>query len=287
MSADVPVIVLAHVFSLRRRLAEEVGVYWVGITPTGDELQQLSRELIRVLPDGVSRDAVYGSVQHLAGKEITPTIVQSLAWQLAGNVPRLRAGRSAAPWATQREEEWVPVQIVRHDPSRSLKNEYQHKYRMIVLAGTPSGKTIVRYWSGKFLPVGAQHLGFGRYRSPYRYGHPKQFVNLRLMAKLEPRLTTAAGPGFFQIACPQSMVDYNRGILKLRLRVNEMCPREYVQPCHQCMVGFLDCPAGVHRLNYERRFCTHCGLNQVFDPEVEGDRCVVCYDKWLNRKRTE
>ena len=35
-----------------------------------------------------------------------------LAWRLAGNLPRLQQGTPVNPWASQREDEWVPAQTL-------------------------------------------------------------------------------------------------------------------------------------------------------------------------------
>lgn len=287
MSEAPPTVNVKSILKLRKKLIEDVAAPWYGTTQTGEGLYDFVRDIHHALPREVPLDAVYHTLAPtFASVEITLRNFGPVAWRIAANLDTLKEGRPATVWTTQHEDEWVPVQVMRHDPSRNKFNELQHKYSLLVLAGTPCARRIQKYWSPKFIPVAARRLGFGGFKSKYRYTNPKDIISLRFMVKLEPKYTTSDGPGFFEIACPSGMQTYNKTmILKPRLRVGMPCPKGYVHRCAQCVIGYEECPAATHLRTFVRQFCTHCGLNQIFDPEVETDRCVPCHERWLLRPR--
>jgi len=223
-------------------------------------------------------DTAYESVRYLSGRELTVTEADQLAWRLAGNSTRLRQGISVPPWSIQRTQEWVPLMVERLVKGRNSRNAMGYMGEFRVLAGTPAGMLIRHFWKHTAIGAVAMRVGFTRRGGKYPFLNSAAMVGLRMLGHLEPTRSRDA-PGFFEVACSPSMVAWNRkNVLKLRLRVDRTrCPREYTHACWNCAVGYEECVAGTHRLNYQVGACEGCGMERAaFDPEDPGEFCVAC-----------
>jgi hypothetical protein len=267
---------LATVERLRDRLVERVFLAHYHETVAGSALRELTRELLRQLPNGVSTDAVFESLRYLAGCELTPVECLQVSWRLAGNIKRLRAGLPAGPWGGQTEDEWVPLEVLSAVPGRNRKKDPGHTFAFRVLAGSPATLRITAFWSTKLSRYISRRVGFSAPWGKFAYPDPLALVRLRLYG-LIIATRSATRPFFKQVSCPQSLQTWNRRhILRLRLRVLP-CPNGWTHPCHKCAVGYRQCPAGTHRETYEQGPCNYCENPQaLFDPERNREKCVTC-----------
>lgn len=283
---EIPVFNLPTIERLRDRLNERVMVGHFRETLDLDGINELVSELRRELPSGVSRDAVFESVRYLIGTELQPKVLSQVSWRLAGNVERLRAGQPVLPWSTQLEDEWVPLQILQAVPYRTRRDKIGYIYSFRALAGTPCPLRLSTFWKREALRVIAQHLGFSGFRGSYPFHEGMELVGLRLLGKVEPRLSRD-GPGFYEIECPPAMVEWNRQtVLRMRVRLDP-CPNRWTHPCRRCVVGYEACPAAVHAKSFTTGQCQTCGEPEaVFDPERNPHKCVNCDTKERLRKRS-
>lgn len=274
---------IAAINTLRDRIVERVFIPRYNESPQGSQFEYLVDDLCAALPPGIKRDTVFETCRQLLDIELKPQLSLEFAWRLAGNVNALKAGKPVRPWASQVEDEWVPLQIVRVELGRNQYDELGHFVAIRVLAGSPCPKIIRRFFSRKFSNAMARRLGFSRRQGHYPFNDTLQFVNLRFLGKIEVDKCRDE-PKYGAVQCPQSMVDFNRDLLKLRLHITP-CPRGYIHPCHQCVIGYATCPAGTHRLDYVKDFCHGCSTDAFFDPDSKSDRCVQCSVK-ANLKKT-
>lgn len=250
----------------------------------GELIQTLARSLRRCLPSQVTYDTVFESIRYLAGRALTRKEGTELAWRLAGNLPALKAGRPAGPWSTQQEKEWVPLQILAAAPYRNTRNKLGYNFEFRALAGSPCPMKLRAFWTKDLTRALASRLGFSRWRDGrYPFHHSSEFVGLRLLGELEPARSQYV-PTFYEVAVPDSFVKWNRdNVLRIRCRVDD-CPRGYTGACRHCAVGYVECPAATHRLNYRQVFCNKCGELKWFDLDLADDRCIDCQYKQLLKK---
>lgn len=275
---DRPSFNLADILRRRDRLYRQVMQPLLNQTIDGNGLDQLVIDLRRVLPSEATRDAVFESVRSIAGRLVTQTLAYQVAWRLAGNLPRLRDGQPVGPWSVQHEDEWIPVQVLRCFSARDNRDRMGSEFSFRVLAGTSCPMRIRAFWSKRVVRYVAARVGFSSPWHDYPFTRAEQLVGLRFLAFVEQARSRTL-PEFHEIECPDSIVKWNREqVLRLRLRVaGEKCPHEWRHPCHLCAVGYEECPAATHRLNYEMGSCTQCGKNDVaFDPEEQSLYCISC-----------
>lgn len=243
----------------------------------------MARHFCHNLPTGIHLDTVYESIRHIAGKEITTAGGLQLCWRIAGNIPRLKAGVPAAPWASQRDNEWIPLQILKATPSRNARGRRGYTYDFRVLAGSPCTMKITSFWNAELVRAMARKMGFSAPWHSYPFRHGVELVGLRLLGEVD-RLRSQFAPAFYEVAVPQSFVQWNRrNVLRVRCRVDP-CPRRYNHACRMCAVGYEECPAATHRQNYFQQFCVACGTeNAWFDPDMSTERCMDCHAKDLAR----
>lgn len=231
-------------------------------------------------------DPVFESVRYLAGRLLTDSEIEQLAWLLAGNLPSLKAGNPVHAWTCQTAEEWVPLQVLRVLDTRDQYQRYCHEVRLRVLAGTPAGRSVTVRWSTRNVQYVAGQIGFSAPFREYPYSTAAEIVGLRLYGKLEPA-RSKTDPGFHEIRCPASMQKRNRdAVLKLRMRIDCNCPQNFTFPCHTCPFGSDRCPAGTHPVTYQVGTCPVCnGDDSLFDPDTNNTACVKCTTKDRLRKK--
>lgn len=273
-----PVFNMVAIERLREKLYNRVFAGILNSPVDGPGLDRLAKQLQRTLPKGASYDAIFESIRSIAGKTLTPTLAAEWSWRLAGNLRRIRAGELAAPWASQYEDEWIPLQILRGTPMRNDRNKTGYEFTFRVLAGTSCPLLIRAFWQSRASKYVAMRIGFSKPWGGFPYQHPRQLVGLRLLGKVIAA-SSRGQPDFHEVACPPSFVDWNRdNILKLRLRAHGLtCPNNFVHACHNCAVGYEACSAGTHLRSYEVGFCNKCGKSDaVFDPEEQSLNCMDC-----------
>lgn len=255
----------------------------------GESFYEFIEAIGRQLPGTIKTEVLLDSLLHLAGKKLTPAVLQQVAWQLAGNLPRLRAWHAVPPWNRQPVPEYVPLQIVTAKVAQ-LKQRPAAEFELLVLAGTPAGLTITKLWSQRFCAAISQRLGFSKPWGSHRFHHVLELVNLRFYGLLTPELC-GLRPDFAEIwytadnrhVYPSSVLTHNRSFIRLRGRDPKhfVCPRNYprTQPCHLCPIGQDECLAAVHDATYVQKRCGQCRRMSWFDPaHPRRTICVNCHN---------
>ena len=248
-SAPVPRYVIAKIYKLRDKLADEALFEFCGFEPKGAHFEELVGKICEALPR-VPFQTIFDSVRDVAGKVLTKQDLRDLSWRLAGNLSRLRDGVVVPPWTHQHEYEWAPVQIIEYHKYTDQKSRPCALYRMRYLAGTPCPLIIQTTWPTGFCKLLSSRAGFTAPWREYPFIHNSELVNMRFMVLLDPDRCTRGQPNFKDIGCTSSMRDWNRRIIQRRNRRKGEdewpCPRGYDHPCYMCPVGYHDCTAGCH-----------------------------------------
>lgn len=276
-----PPVNLAAVFALRDRLMDRALAERVGTVPAGGTFAGMVEAVRRVFGPRADRWALVESMRYLAGREVSHRGAVELAWRLAGNADRVRAGRAVAPWTAQAAPEWVPVQVVaaRYEIRKRPADKFGrpgHTLRFQVLAGTPCPLQLTQWWSKEKADVVAYSVGFRR-KPPMFLGDHAELMGMRFQVLVDPA-RSGREPGFFHVACPPGLLAPNRALIKKRRRIGFDCPRGYAHECHQCPAGAATCEAACHPADYAARACPACGREWWFDtdPLFVNDNCVSC-----------
>lgn len=257
-------------------------------TITGSELSEIADALRRALPGTVKRDVVFESVRHLVGRKLTAYTAAKLAWRLAGNLARLKAGESVRPWVGGLSgPEYLPLEAIKATPLRDARNRLGYELSFMVLAGTPAAEKVSRYWTNAQVRWVAMRIGFSAPWGKYPFHKGTEIVGLRLLVRADPELSRGGVIGF--TACeeqPPSFVSWNRKeVLRFRMHI-EPCPNGWTHPCRNCAVGYEECRASVHLKTYEQRWCPECQSDAAFfDPELLSHKCVSCTHKERMKRR--
>jgi hypothetical protein len=246
---------------------------------TGESFADLVGTVGRLLEGSVAPRVLEESCITLLGKELTRRRLNAFALRIAANIKRLRQGDVILPWTRQADEEWAPLEVMRCWPGRNRKGDAGSYFQFLVLAGTPVGFSLVRFWTQRQYSYIGFELGFsGRKKRPLL--HPAYMVRLRFSALFEPRLSTER-PGFHKVRLPPGLARYNEPLMVDRFFREPGCkPRGYAHACHVCWLGFGSCPLAVHPLDYEQHICDHCGDPKAWhDPAEPMDMCVSCATK--------
>jgi hypothetical protein len=239
----------------------------------------------RPLPGELHRPTLEDSLRHLAGALVTPELLDDTCWRLAGNLTRLRHRKAVPPWHGQQLMEWVPLQVLGCRRVKNARGRLGARLRFRIVAGTPCPRIVDRWWSMTQCRVYAPEFGFsrpvGRNAQPrHPYGVPEQLVSLRLYGLIEPQLC-GVEPAFRVVGWPDSVADWNREVIRRRLRVDPgyTCPRGYPTQfqCHRCPAGYVDCLAATHKHEWRTGPCPECHRpDALFDPDDTGGLCVDC-----------
>jgi hypothetical protein len=246
-------------------------------TLTGESFANFVYDVGRLIGGNVAPHVLEKSSMPLLGKELTKRRLNAFALRIAANIKRLRQGEVVLPWTRQVEEEWAPVEILRCWPGRNRKGDLGNYFQFLVLAGTPVGFDLVRFWTQPQCNFIGMELGFsGKKDRPLI--HPAYLVRLRFSALFEPRLSLEH-PGFHKVRLTAGLARYNEPFMRGRLYREPGCePRHYEHACHVCWLGYGNCPLAVHPLDYEQKICDRCGDPRAWhDPADESlDVCISC-----------
>jgi hypothetical protein len=279
----IPSFNVVAVLKLRDKLVEKVFEPRYHDTPEREHFDYLVTALADATNYKYTRDVLYESARELTGVELTPALCFEFAWRLAGNVDRLANEQPVRHWQGQGQDEWAPLQIIRIVQSRNRFGEYGHLASVRILSGTACPLVMTRYLSRAFASGLARKAGFSQRNGHYPYTDAKQLVNIRFVGQIEAAKSTQE-PKFGPIHCPPSMLEFNREILRLRLRLTP-CPNKWTHPCHRCVVGYETCFAATHRYDYVKAHCLSCGLTTYFDPEDTSGHCIECTTKENTKKQ--
>lgn len=283
----VPAYNLGAIAVLKKKLIDDPTMWrFYNVPLVGDSFALFVLAVGKLLGGTVPADALTETCMDLLGQDLTRRRLERFALRVAANAGRIRKGHAVRPWTAQLEDEWAPVAVLRAWPGRSRKDEPGYHFRVRVLAGTPVGFRIVKFWTGPQYNYVARELGFD-YRKGRPLQHPQQLVLLRFAAFFERRLSRDE-PGFQQVHVTGSMLRHNEEVLSGRFRRGPGCPvRGFAHACHACWLGYADCPYAVHPKTYEQRICERCADPEAWhDPAEELDMCLACANKLrLKRKK--
>jgi hypothetical protein len=271
------------IISLRDRLLHGLVVQYAEISlSSGDELDVFLDDLMPLMPQGIARGVMFETFRPYLGAPYTQEWWRDMCWRLASNIASLAAGHPLRPWQAPGIQEWVPLQVMRIEPaavSREGNSRYRLTYR--ILAGHACPILFRKLHSHEWLKRLSRYVGFTRSLGTRPYSSPYQFTGLRFYVLLDPALSREGQPGFYQMRCTGAVSEHNKATLLRRNRhtASFTCPHAFEHACHHCAIGYLECAAGTHKLNYVQRPCLGCGQPAWFDPEVVTDLCVQCWRK--------
>ncbi len=248
---------IAQILTLRNELAQILTADFSGKTVTGESFDKFVRIIQAALPGALDYDVLRNSVQSSANVVLTPPALKTLAWRLAGNLPRLRRHRVVTQWSSQPFSEWVPIQIM--DVARE-----RNKAKQV-------GGLFTKFWSLRCCQYMARLFRFSKRTGSRSKVVPKfpflaveQLVTMRFYALMEPALCREGKPGFEKMKVPASMGDWNLEQLRFRFRVDRdhRCPERHPQSfqCHNCPLSYYQCRAGTHSRPWTERPCPQCVL---------------------------
>lgn len=240
-----------------------------------EDFQFLLYQLRRLLPR-VHISVLQASCQYLAGAVFSQQALSALAWRLAGNLHRLRAGQIVLPWDGQPSAEWVPIHCLELIPWKSRRGKGMGQVHYRVLAGLPAGVVGRQALSRGYVRLLAPALGFSRFPSePYFLQDMQELAGLRCYVQLVP------GPqlSFSDARVPSSFRAWNQRLLRMRRRAVSgfACPQGHPAsfPCHRCPTGREHCSLAVHLRDYVPGDCRVCDERSWL--RVPGDKlCVNC-----------
>ena len=183
---------------LRKKILDDP-IMWkhYNATPTGLAFDQFVVDVGKLLGDSVPPAVLEESCMPILGKELTRRRMNAFALRIAANVGRLRKGEVVMPWTRQVEDEWAPVEVLKCWPGRNRKGDMGHHFQFLVLAGSPVGFVLERFWSNTQAHYIAAELGFsGKKDRPLV--HPAYMVRLRFSALFEVALSPDRQPGLPQ-----------------------------------------------------------------------------------------
>ena len=272
---------LKQVDTLRKKITSDPLLWrYYNVTPQGDDFAGFVRDVGQLLGGTVDPRVLEESCMPVLGKELTTRRLDAFALRIAANVQRLRRGQIVLPWTTQAEEEWAPVEVVRCWPGRNRKNVIGSYFQFLVLAGSPAGFGLTKFWTAAQCNYIGIELGFSRRRKRPLI-HPAYLVRLRFSALFEPQLSLER-PGFHRVRPTSGLTRYNERIMRDRLHREPGCPpRGYEHACQVCWLGYCSCPLAVHPLDYVQKICDQCANPKAWhDPaDDDMDMCVGCATK--------
>jgi hypothetical protein len=272
---------LSQIDKLRKKICKDPTMWpYYNMAPTGNNFTCFVRDVGRLLGDTVDPRVLEESSMPILGKELTERRLNAFALRIAANVKRLRQGEVVLPWTRQAEDEWAPVEILRCWPGRNRKGDTGSFFQFLVLAGTPVGFGLTRFWTHRQCSYVGMELGFSS-RKNRPLLHPAYMVRLRFSALFEPKLSLER-PGFHKVTLTAGLAKYNEPLMRDRFCREPGCkPRGYAHACHVCWLGYGSCPMATHPLDYEQKICDNCGDPKSWhDPaDTSLDMCISCATK--------
>ncbi len=243
--------------------------------------------MCETLPGVHHRPTVEESIAALVGTYVDEAIIAETAWRLAGNHRRLRQRKAVPKWHVQKFHEWVPAQVISCRRTRHPRAGMGATVTFRILAGTPAGLGVSKWWSFARCRMHARDFGFSRPPSPkavhppkFVYSAPEQLVSMRCYLLVTPK-ASGNEPGFEYAGFPASVKPWNSELIKCRLRTlpQYRCPQGHPQsfPCHKCPIGYINCKPGTHKSDWVEGQCAACGqADAFFDPDVKSETCISC-----------
>lgn len=257
----------------RDRIAQRALRPYIDANMVGDTLRDVCRDTLAELPDSVSQPALFDSIRALAGTTLTRPVASTLAWRIAGNIEKLKAGLPALPWTRQMEDELVPV-IVENVRPYTRKNKPGYLLDCRAVAGSPCPMKFTQFFSQNSCYAIAQVMGFSAPWGAYAFTTAMHFVDLLFFAHVEAAKSRET-PSFSTISVSSSMFQHNRTRIEVRTRARP-CPENYEHACIHCWLGQDQCQFATHAKTYVTRYCEACQTDRFFDPGDSSQMCVRC-----------
>ena len=291
---------LKTVIEARSTLLTSIFANFLESQLTSSVLVSLTQQVYEKILFKAPYSAVFGSFRHLAGSTFTSAVANEMAWLIAGNLKKIVSGVPVTPWTGQSCAEWVPVQvskIIRTTRSWKARNELDVAravnnvvYKsgvavsLLILAGSPAGKTIRTFWSDDACQAIKVHFGFDKYnksrfsrvvskRDTYPFQNPVEFYKMRCLVLLDPLKSKATQPKYSEMKKNATMIAWNRQLMQYRLRETFDCPAGWSvdeMECVDCPKGQDFCKAACHKETFIEGTCSKCQKVAVLDPESCG-----------------
>ena len=264
---------MRRVFDRRDRIYARAMPPYYDATLVGQTITDLCNDILPLLPQAASRDALYESLRVLAGTRLDYKTAKILAWRIAGNVDQLIAGNPVLPWTRQVADEIVPVRVQAVRPDIRKKQE-GFSLECRALAGTPCATVFTQFVSKRSCNAISRPIGFTGSFGLYRFSTPYHFVNLLFFAHIEAARSHEF-PQFQEVSSNSSLRSENRQKIEVRCRAKP-CPRGHVHPCLKCWVGYNECPAAIRAESLVSRECPQCHKDEFFEPGSGSLICINC-----------
>ncbi len=110
---------------------------------------------------------------------------------------------------------------------------------------------------------------------------------MRMLAMLTPE-SCGKDPDYEKLDCTGSLREWNRSLMKMRMRINFRCPKNYPDArfCYRCEMGYGECKAGCHPNTYVLQPCEMCKRDKTFFDFARSDeKCVDCLNQSFSKRR--
>ena len=224
---------------------------------------------------------------------ITAKDIRKLAWRIAGNYRVIRDGGGLLRRPTFQPGVWAPFEIRRVDRAVSRHGQVGYELQLLFLAGMPATQEMILFRPDDRLRSIISALGFSRMRSGKVTIHskpqtrlfisPYHFTRLRAYALVDPGVAgdDRRQPRVVKIHPTPACLRHNRELMdrRDRLKPGYDCPEKQPLsfPCHNCPLGYSDCPAGCHPATYVLIDCPRCNrAERLADPTNVAGICRSC-----------
>lgn len=285
---------LKRIFKLKKKLYEDLLLEHSQEKISGANLTSIAETIMFNLPGVNSAETIKASLVDVYGKVFDDVIAKDISWRMAGNMHELKMGRPVPSWSVQTTDEWVPAQIVSVDVGTTVRKKKGQKTEISgagitfrVLAGSPAGHTLAKFWSNSLCSFLAKDFGFSRWRNkpekwpdskPFlAYRSVRQLFGLRLNLLFTPKTCEEGKLSFDNVKITKSLQEYNRELLSKRARFKYSCPKGFTHPCHLCPVGKKECSVACHAATFVQKACRMCRKQDAwFDPVAKVGLCENC-----------
>lgn len=259
-------------FKYRDQILVRIRPY-IDITLTGQTFIEFFADVFAVLPQTVSRDAVFESLRLLAGTTLNYREALAFAWRLGGNIHRLSAGETVHAWTQQLVDEWAPIQINTVEPF-IRKNKPGYLLHCVVLAGSPCPVKFTQFVSRPASTAIARSCGFTSRRGKRPFFYPEYLTSLVFYGLIDA-VKSDVKPRFTKVRHSAAAKSCNKQLLDIRYRTVP-CVRNYQHECRHCVLGYDECPAAIRKVALRLQPCNRCAKETYFELRSFGYCCIVC-----------
>ena len=207
--------------------------------------------------------------------QLMSTVLDSVAWRIAGTEPQLRKKTCPALWSAGSPQEYCGGVLTGSEPRMTISGKSITSYRVRIVTGTAAGAVGQLEVPTRGVYSIAPRMGFSQRRGRYPLNHPAELVHLRVLCLIHGQRPDGT-PNVIDTCVPSKYFEHNREIVKLRRR-EYPCPYNFSHECVDCPLSFSQCGGSVHRFEWTVAECPNCRVNRVFDPELSDRVCRACW----------